>query len=107
MEEDGTLGMVLISEFVRYDNAGGWLLALSEGETDWKYADNDKALTFECTVRRGTLGAVRLDRDMPCMSNGEEASFLLEPVPVEALVYDENARLTVELELEIRQHAQC
>lgn len=104
-EEDGLLWCMICSDFFN-QKEDGWPLAIPEGEADWKYADDDDGVVFEYSIARGSIGAINLDRGWYNMS-AKTATWLLQSIPAEALVYDEQGQLQITLDLEIDQHRTC
>jgi hypothetical protein len=101
MRADGQYSLCIFSElFVEEDD----LNTLEEAE--WGGQDGDAWRCFDFKIVRGTFGEVALEEDQTYVSYVNSADFILV-CSSEALVYDAEGKLKVELELTIEQHYNC
>jgi hypothetical protein len=101
LAEEKLLELCLFSEFVIEDTALD-----TPGKPKWGGTDLDVWRSFEYTVVRGTVGAIDLEPNLACVTRVNGASRILKCSP-DALVYDTEGKLQVEIELNIDQHKNC
>jgi hypothetical protein len=99
---DGLIGLRLFSDFLDEEDDP---LDMT-GEVTWAGMDKDEWRGFEFTVVRGTVGAIDLEPSKVYETGVCEAHWILKCAR-EALVYDADNKLKVELELKVFQHKDC